>query len=122
MNEKIFIDDYIKLLNEKLTSENKKCYISGDFNFDLLSASDHNGTFNFFDTMITIFLLPTITLPTKINSVKSTVIDNIFTNWNETLETTNNDVNHSLGIFVTKINILLDKYMPLKKVTKKEYL
>ena len=26
------------------------------------------------------FLIPTVTLPTKINSVKSTVIDNIFTN------------------------------------------
>ena len=45
-----------------------------------MNVSSHNETFNFFDTMMSSFLLPTITLPTKINSVKSSVIDNIFTN------------------------------------------
>ena len=32
---------YIKPLNEKLSSENKTIYLSGDVNFDLLSASSH---------------------------------------------------------------------------------
>ena len=80
MAENVFIEDHLKILNDKLTNENKQCYISGDFNFDLLKVSSHDETFNFFDTMMSSFLLPTITLPTKINSVKSTVIYNIFTN------------------------------------------
>ena len=117
-------------------------------------------------------LSPTITIPTKINPKKSTVIDNIFTseihpdmlsgnltvlisdhlpsffiiprdnqnhipkkhniytsfigdyvniNWSTILETNMNDVNLSLQIFLNEINELLDKYMPLRKLTKKEY-
>ena len=37
------------------------------------------------------------------------------------LEQEKNDVNQSLQTFLTKINELLDKYMPLRKITKKEY-
>ena len=126
-------------------------------------------------------LIPTITIPTKINQKKNTVIDNIFTNqihpdtisgnitlaisdhlpsfvviprenqnhipkknnlytrntknfdrvnflldyldinWDEILETNLNDVNHSFVIFMNKINTLLDQYMPLRKLTSKEY-
>ena len=181
MNEILFNDDYIKPLNEKLSSENKTIYLSGDFNFDLLSASSHTETSDFFDSMMSSFLLPTITIPTKINSVKSTVIDNIFTNninpdlcsgnlaigisdhlpsfaivpkknqnhmpkkqalyrrntkkfdrenflldylninWDEVLEIDKNDTNHSAASFMKKINYLLDKHMPIKKVSQKEF-
>ena len=41
--------------------------------------------------------------------------------WNSVLETNDNDVNNSLQNFLTKMNELLDRYMPLRKVTKKEY-
>ena len=126
-------------------------------------------------------LLPTITLPTRINRKSNTVIDNIFTNhyhpdmttgnlllgisdhlpsflivpksnqnhtpknhnifkrdtksfdrenfildfididWSGCLEADKKDVNHSFSIFFHKINELLDKYAPLKKVTHKQY-
>ena len=36
--------------------------------------------FNFFETMMSSYIIRTITIPTKINPNKSTVIDNIFTN------------------------------------------
>ena len=65
---------------DKLSNENKKVFIAGDFNFDLLNSSTHDDTFEFFDTMMSNFLLPVITLPTKINRGKNTLIDNIFTN------------------------------------------
>ena len=125
--------------------------------------------------------MPTMTIPTKINPKKSTVIDNIVTNqihpdmksgnltlgisdhlpsfflvprdnqkpyskkqnlytrktksfdklgfigdylsidWDTELEQNKNDVNISLKIFLTKINDLLDIYMPLRKVTQKKY-
>ena len=126
-------------------------------------------------------IIPTISIPTKINPKRNTVIDNIFTNqihpnitagnitlaisdhlpsfliiphdnqnhlpkknnlytrktknfdrvnflldyleinWDDTLETNLNDVNHSFVIFMNKINTLLDKYMPLRKLSNKEY-
>ena len=63
-----FIDDKLDTLVHKLSFEkNKKIFIAGDFNFDLLKMTSN-------------FLLPTITLPTKINTLNDTLIDNIFTN------------------------------------------
>ena len=42
--------------------------------------TNHEETLNFFETMISGQLLPSILIPTKINSVNDTVIDNIFSN------------------------------------------
>ena len=79
MDENQFIDEYMKPLCDKLTAENKSIHLAGDFNFDLSNTS-HNGSQLFFETMMSNFLRPTITLPTKINSTRNTIIDNIFTN------------------------------------------
>ena len=79
MNPTVFNEDFLQPLTEQLSNQNKKIYITGDFNFDLLNT-DHKDTFNFFETMMSNHLLPTITVPTKINKKNSTVIDNIFTN------------------------------------------
>ena len=79
MDQDLFLDDYIKPLCDKLSSENKPIYIAGDFNFDLANTS-HNQSQMFFEIMMSNFLYPSITLPTKINLVKPTIIDNIFTN------------------------------------------
>ena len=70
MEENTFIDDYMQPLNDKLTKENKKTYIAGDFNFNLLNT-DHTETSIFFESMMSNHLLPTITLPTKINPKKA---------------------------------------------------
>ena len=180
MEQKEFIDDYMQPLNEKLQHENKNIYLAGDFNFNLLNT-DKNETFDFFETMMSHKLQPAITIPTKINPKKSTIIDNIFTNqtnpdmlsgnltlaisdhlpsfliaprdnqnhipkkqniytrktknfdrnnfildyldidWNSTLRPDENNVNTSLQLFLTKMNELLDKYMPIRKLTKKEF-
>ena len=79
MDQNLFLDDFIKPLCEKLTVENKKIYLAGDFNLDL-SNLNHTESQKFFEVMMSHFLRPTITLPTKINKVRHTVIDNIFTN------------------------------------------
>ena len=180
MDQNEFTDDYMQPLNDKIMKENKKCFLAGDFNFDLLNTTK-NETFKFFDTMMSNHMLPTIIIPTKINAKKSTAIDNIFSNqihpdmlsgnlslaisdhllsffaiprdnqnhipkkhnlftrktkifdrvnflydyfdidWDKILEANKNDVNISLQNFLSKINELLDKYMPLRKLTKKEY-
>ena len=79
MDPTLFNEEYLQPLTDKLADQRKKIYITGDFNFDLLNT-EHKETFNFFETMMSNHLLPTITIPTKINKKNSTVIDNIFTN------------------------------------------
>ena len=80
MDEGSFTGDYMKPLNDKLSNENKKVFLAGDYNYDLLNMSTHNEPFNFFETMMSNFLLPLITIPRKIYSVYNTLIDNILTN------------------------------------------
>ena len=75
-----FIDNHLKIITDKISNENKKVFIAGDFNFNLLNTTSHDDTFEFFDTMMSNFLLPAITLPTKINREHNSLIDNIFTN------------------------------------------
>ena len=75
-----FIDDHLRSITEKISNENKNVFIAGDFNFNLLDAASHDDNFDFFDTMMSNFLLPAITLPTKINRGHNSLIDNIFTN------------------------------------------
>ena len=180
MDTQNFIDDKLNSLLNKLSFENnKKIYIAGDFNFDLLKASNHTVTLNFINKMTSNFLLPVITLPTKINKTNDTLIDNIFTNqinpdiisgnltvdisdhipsfmiiprpnqnhlpkkhniytrdtknfdkekffldllaidWDETID--ENDANKSFNQFLNQVNSIIDKYMPLKKISNKEF-
>ena len=59
MDEHIFIDDHLKNVTDILSKENKKVFIAGDFNFDLLNISKHNETFSFFDTINDVQFFPT---------------------------------------------------------------
>ena len=180
MDGEEFLDEFMKPLNQQLDGENKKIFIAGDFNFDL-SKTNHKESANFFEEMMANFLMPVITLPTKINSKRHTIIDNIFTNqinpdmrsgnlsialsdhlpsffvipndnqnhlpkkhniytrntknfdreaflndfvninWDDSLEAHKEDTNHSMQIFMDKVNNLLDQYMPLRKLTNNEY-
>ena len=181
MDSNIFIKDYLQNLVQKLNNENKNKFIAGDFNFDLLQASNRNDISDFLECMMIHLLLPTITIPTRINPVNNTLIDNIFTNdinpdivsgnftigisdhlpsfiaiprlnqnhipkkhnimkrnmknfdrqnfildylstdWDELIEIEKNDVNYSLSKFFHKTNELLDKYVPNKKVSHREF-
>ena len=81
-NELKFNDVLLRNLLFRLNNEkNKNIFIAGDFNFDLIKASAHQSTSDFYDMLSTNFLLPMILLPTKINTIADTLIDNIFTNF-----------------------------------------
>ena len=62
MTPSIFNNEYLKNLTVQLANENKKCFISGDFNLNLMKAENHSDTFEFLEIMTTNFLLPTITI------------------------------------------------------------
>ena len=76
----LFLFNYLTEVVNKVSKTKKKVYIAGDFNFNLLNVSTHNSTNEFFDKMMSNFLLPVISVPTKINIGRNTLIDNIFTN------------------------------------------
>ena len=77
----MFIDHKLAHITNILSKEkNKKVYIAGDFNFDLLKYSNHDKTADFYDKMTSNLLVPLILIPTKINTKNDTLIDNIFSN------------------------------------------
>ena len=49
------------------------------------------------------------------------ILDYLAIDWEHTLQPADNNVNNSMEQFFTKINALLDQYMPLKKISQKEY-
>ena len=49
------------------------------------------------------------------------ILDYLDIDWDAILQANKNNVNLSMEIFMTKITELLDKYMPLRKLTQKEY-
>lgn len=75
----LFIDDLDQCLN-KITNENKQCYISGDFNFDLLKRDSVSNVNDFLNVFYNMSMYPLIDRPTRITPTSATLIDNIFTN------------------------------------------
>ena len=74
-----FTDHKLNDLMLKLSLEcNKKIYIAGDFNFDLLKTSTHSDTSNFYNKISSNLLIPLIALPTKINKKNNTLIDHLY--------------------------------------------
>ena len=49
------------------------------------------------------------------------VLDYFEIDCNNTIEIDKEDVNQSISEFIKQINVLLDKYMPLKKLSQKEF-
>ena len=79
MNTTEFTDHKLNDIMLKLSlGRNKKIYIAGDSNFDLLKTSTGSDTSNFYNKISSNLLIPQIALPTKINEKNNTLIDNIF--------------------------------------------
>ena len=65
---------------EKVATEDKRLFLIGDFNIDLLKVDMDTPTTNFFDTITSNLLVPHIIHPTRITANTRTVIDNIYSN------------------------------------------
>ena len=76
-----FNDEFLQPLLTKLSVEhNKKIYLMGDFNVDLLKADLHLNSTNFLNILESNSFSPKILLPTRVTSKSRTLIDNIFSN------------------------------------------
>jgi hypothetical protein len=73
-------DAFITSLSQKLTklkTENKRVFLMGDFNIDLLDQQDRHSD-DFFDSILSNYMSPLITRPTRISADKNNLIDCIF--------------------------------------------
>ena len=73
--------DYLLSTFSKLKKENKKIFITGDFNFNLLNFNNNLDVQNFLNMMYSNFYQPHIIYPTRIvPNAKPSLLDNIFSN------------------------------------------
>ena len=63
-----------------IKNENKRIYITGDFNFNLLNADNDNDIKHFIDSFHSNNLFNVITKPTRVTSTSATILDHIWTN------------------------------------------
>ena len=70
----------LKPLAYKLKTEGKPCWITGDFNMDLLKIENDTHINDYFDIFTNNNFMPLITLPTRITNRTKTLIDNIYYN------------------------------------------
>lgn len=75
--------DFINSIREILLTtqrENKLCYITGDFNIDLLKAESYRPASDLISLFHSFFFFCTITRPTRIINNSATLIDHIWSN------------------------------------------
>ena len=74
---------FLDKLNDILSSilkDNQHCYVTGDFNLDLLQYNHHVQTQEFIDSLFSHAFLPLISNLMRLTFYTATLIDNIFTN------------------------------------------
>ena len=105
--------EFIEKINEIIsgvTKANKHCYITGDFNLDLLKHECHSVTAQFIESLFAFGFLPMITKPTRITAHSATLIDNIFTN--------NTTVSSRSGLIISDIS----DHLPIFSIVFGDYL
>ena len=76
-NPTLFLEYYAKILEHV---GNQTCYISGDFNFDLIKYEINNQVRSYVDLSTEFLFRPIINRPTRITNRSTTIIDHIWTN------------------------------------------
>jgi hypothetical protein len=74
------LTESLQQILEKIISEDKNIILTGDFNIDLLKSNSNRDTTEFLDLLISLNLIPRITLPTRITPSTATLIDHIYSN------------------------------------------
>ena len=107
-----FIDELESLLT-RLSRENKRVFLMGDLNIDILRHDSSPQVKNFVNCLFTNFFLPLIHRPTRITPSTATLLDNVLTNQFD-LDTKSGllyfDVSDHLPIFhITYMNVSKNK-------------
>ena len=112
---------YFESVLEKIQSEQKFCIIGGDFNIDILKQNTDDACSNFINSLAASGFLPCISLPTRVTSHSSTLIDNFFCNDPSFVESSNvllEDISDHLPITVhVNLNINVLKKLPTKHLS-----
>jgi len=74
---------YLTPLLDKVGNENKKIFLLGDFNINLLKSNENNDISSFLDCLGSHLILPQILLPTRVTEHSKTLIDNIYSSVTE---------------------------------------
>ena len=80
----MFNSEFSNLL-DVIKTENKLCYLLGDYDINLLNYDSHELTAGFVNSLYSYGFVPLINRPTRITPHSATIIDNIFTNNHEAL-------------------------------------
>ena len=80
MDLNIFNTEYLNPFLEVLDREDKRKFLMGDFNVDLLKIDDDGKSSEYFDSLASSLFVPHIIHPTRITPTSKTLIDNIFSN------------------------------------------
>ena len=75
-----FNNNFLNNLLKKINQEQKKVFLLGDFNIDLMHYNEHKPTNEFLDSLASNSYLPYIIQPSRHTSHSRTLIDNIFSN------------------------------------------
>ena len=65
---------------QNIKTENKKCFLLGDYNINLLNAEKHHPTSDFLENMFSYEYIPLINKPTRVTGQTASLIDNIYCN------------------------------------------
>ena len=103
----------------KVDKENKIYYVMGDLNIDLLKSESCDYTRRFLEILFTSSYVPLVLRPTRITQHTATLIDNIFTNDIETIDSSINgiifsDISDHLSIVHVRRSKTHKKIMPIK--------
>ena len=75
-----FNNNFLNNLLKKINQEQKKVFLLGDFNVDLIHYNEHKPINEFLDSLASNSSLPYIIQPSRHTSHSRTFIDNIFSN------------------------------------------
>ena len=72
------LSQFITEVAEKTNFDNKQIILLGDFNINLLNINSNSNTSDFLDSMMSVNLIPCVTMPTRVTANSATLIDHIY--------------------------------------------
>ena len=116
-----FNNDFLEPFMEKFDKENKKKYIIGDFNIDLLKVDENSTSSSFFDIMTSNLFVPHIIHPTRITPTSKTLIDHIWSNSVNYDEGASGNLTFSLSDHLAQFLIIPEECHRIKKQQQNQY-